>query len=84
MKTTMKQSMEKYLSTIKNSKEITVCSELLINKFLSYMKEKLEEKGKMYEPLVDIEPNSSDWIVLVDAVEDTMVHLFSEYSKRGK
>jgi hypothetical protein len=71
---TMNQSIEKYLITIKNSKENTVCSTLLINNLLNYIKLRLKEKGKEYELGVDIKPNSFDWIILVDSVEDVMRH----------
>jgi hypothetical protein len=72
MKITMKQSIEKYLSTIKNSKEKPVCTNLLENNLLTNIKVLLQKKGKNYELEIDIEPNSLDWNVLVDAVEDTM------------
>lgn len=74
MKTTIKLSIEKYLSMIKNSKEKTVCSELLENNFLNSINNSLKDKMKGHELVVDIKPNSSDWIILVDAVEKTMRH----------
>ncbi|MBU3145648.1 hypothetical protein [Clostridium sp. CF012] len=74
MKTTMKQSIEIYLSTIKNSKEKAVCIVLLENNFLNSINSLLKDRVKDNEFVVDIKPNSSDWIILVDAVENTMRH----------
>ncbi|MCB2291333.1 hypothetical protein LGK97_16525 [Clostridium sp. CS001] len=74
MKITFNQSIDKYLSEIRDSKEKTVCTTLLINNFLACIKGKLNEKGKKYELVLDLKANSWDWITFVDAVEETMRH----------
>lgn len=74
MKITVNQSIDKYLSTIKSDKEKTVCDTLLINNLLTYIKKRLIKKGIEHDLAVDIKPNSSEWIIFVDAVEDTMRH----------